>query len=1250
MKMALKSFPIAFLLCAGGMYSAQANAAPVQRVCDVNGVNACLETGAVAPTGAVLSIQGYAYDLATGDKPIGISGAYITVQNEESFQRYKLPMTALEARPDAIGATIGDGSLKPEDYGIVNAGFVAQVFMASLPPGSYSVQEARIVMKNSGLVKLDLSSADQRASFRVEGADSGFELVKTDGTKIPLTLGKLSNGTIPVTGYPPLRNDNYQINARFAGATGPIVKNISFKYRRPEISIPISLPLVEGFPGIISRLTAANPLNNRPLDLQSLPVVVDQVQNSSTSINGTGINVGSSIQLDTFGGSGSYQFNLSDADSTEGQNLINLWLNTPDAPNVKITATRWDPDKKVVVVKSTEQAPIKVVDVNLQASLIGPSAETCQVLRSIKTENIIGQYSGTDCAIRFDEMPEGIKHNQYISNSVAGALPSVGVNDFKYSVGVIYTDPTTKKTHFYPSRSGVSVLHMTGVAPDPIALSFRSDKLLQPFYDDNQAVFPGKKFGFVDSLQPRALGIVDVASAHRGVRTRVTYPDGSSKEAYSTVFTSAVPLAMRIDEPWEELPVTVESWYEKAPEYKTTENLTFVGIPLGPIVDLEKSFVSHDKAATIIHGSLGLVKGQTRVFDPNTMGTWKVVIRNDKTAEVMSAPVTVQPDGSFAVNLGTLAAGTRYIVAEASMVTASGAVATSSAKSKLRALITSPGQPITASLNVRTTSGRAPFMQTVAVNFTDPKMQPAVREVAWERQSEGGVWEPVFRKGTSTQYSGVNFIAQLDEPGKANFRAVLTNKYSGAVYATDPVELEAFGMPEFKVVAPSIVLAKQPVTFVIEEEPGFEAEYTWHLISSFGAVNIGPTNGKTFTFTPNEVKSYGVEVFGKQKGAPDNPAANVKKTVAVRAVNPLASRATINGPKLLETNKPYQFTAKINDVVSDSKGKGYELKGYWILPDGTRVDGTELTFTPRANDKVLSFYTYVEGYPEDTSVSTYSFSTWTYTWPSDWAIRLQPLYLDVPASVKFSVETNSVRLQDLHGEPLTYTWSLPEGVSQSYGTDSAGTLAINKFGKYQLAVQISDTRGNVTNITSEEFTILPPATVETNVSLLSKYGDKFYSPGAYYLGVKINKLPRGDSFLRNEAWVNDSKVGEFTGSGHYVAFAEPGAYDVTVRTITKSGNYGEQSISQQVQAPPAPVCEIKVSSTTSGSLITPACTVEAGYIKSYTWNYVLGGQAQVATSKSFLVTKKWLSDNAIGTVSLTVESELGAKSTHQVTY
>lgn len=118
MKMALKSFPIAFLLCAGGMYSAQANAALVQRVCDVNGVNACLETGAIAPTGAVLSIQGYAYDLATGDKPIGISGAYITVQNEESFQRYKLPMTALEARPDAIGASIGDGSLKPEDYGL----------------------------------------------------------------------------------------------------------------------------------------------------------------------------------------------------------------------------------------------------------------------------------------------------------------------------------------------------------------------------------------------------------------------------------------------------------------------------------------------------------------------------------------------------------------------------------------------------------------------------------------------------------------------------------------------------------------------------------------------------------------------------------------------------------------------------------------------------------------------------------------------------------------------------------------------------------------------------------------------------------------------------------------------------------------------------------------------------------------------------------------------------------------------------
>lgn len=1250
MKTAMKTVPIALLIACGSMWHVSATAAAVQQVCGVNGADACAQSDYTVPAAGVLTLRGYAYDMDTGDRPVATAGTYVMVRNEDTLVSYKLPITAIEARPDVIGPAIGDTTLKPENYEVVNAGFVAQVFMASLPVGRYSVQEVKLGMKKSGVVKLDLTSADQRATFQIDGASSGFKLIKPDSSVIPLSLGKASGGTLPAAGYPALRNGAYQIEATLPGVGGETKKTVGFQYKRPEVTVPVSLPLVDDFPGKTTKTTVMNPLNNRPLDTKSLPIVVDKVEGENVSIDGTTLSEGKEVELTSApGATGVYQFGFRDNADTEGQHTVKLWVDAPDAPNINVVTTRWDPDTKVKVSKSSDQAPVKVEDIGVQATLDSPSIETCQVLRTIKTENIIGQYNGTDCAIRYEEMPEGMKHNPYQANALTGSLPVVGDNTVTYRVGVVYTDPSTNKTQFYPSRAGVSTVHLTGVEPSPIELTFRDDKLLKPFYDDNQATFPGKHFGLVDPAQARTLGVMDVKSAHRGVRTLVTYQEGETREAYTTVLASTVPLATKMDEPWQEKTVKVESWYEKAPEYKTTQTLSFVGIPLGPVVDFEKTFISHDKADTVIHGSVGLVKGQTRVFDPASMGDWQVVIRDDKTGDTMSTPVAVQADGSFEVNLGLLSAGTRYIVADASMVTKDGLTAKSSAKSKMRALVTAAGQSIEATLNVRSNSGKAPFVQTVAVNYKDPKMQPNVREVAWEQEQEDGSWKPVMRSGTDVQYIGINFIAQLQEPGKAKFRAVLTNKYSGAVFTTEPVELEAFALPTFKVAAPAVVQAKTPVTFTIEEDPGFDAEYTWRIVTAGGAEDVGPTNGKTFTFTPNEVKSYAIEVIGRQAGAPDNPAANVKKNISVRAVNPLVARATIKGPREMESGKPYEFTAVINDVVSSTQVKAYELKGYWVLPDGTRVDGTDLTYTPRPEDKLLSFYTYVDGNPDETSVSTSTFSTWTYSWPDTWQIRMQPVYLDVPASIRYYVETPGFRLQDLHGEPLTYTWSLPDGVQRT-GNDSSGSFAIDKFGKYQIALQVADTRGNVTNITADEFTILPPATVDTQVSLTSKYGDDFYAPGNYYLGVKINKLPRGDSFLRNEAWVNEEKVGEFTGSGHYIAFAEPGSYDVTVRTITKSGNYGEQTIPTTVQAPPAPECEVKLANTTSGVLVTPVCTVPVGYIKSFTWNYTIDGQAQSASSKTFLVTKQWLAANSIGTLNLTVESDLGAKATQEVIY
>lgn len=1242
----LTHITLAILAAFGVTHHGTANAALVSSVCLVNDVNVCENSSASVPSATILTIRGYAFDMATGDRPTQTTAAYVMLRNEDTLKTYKLPIQRIEARPDVVAGYI-DGVITPDQYEMVNAGFIAQIFMSSLPPGRYSVQEVMVSMKIAGATKLPIVDANNRATFSVgTSGDSPFKLTMPDGSAVALSMGKASNSVIPATGYPALRDGAYTIEADLPGSS----KSVAFSYKRPILSIPVSLPIVENFPGIAARLSPTDPLLNRALTLDSLPVVVDQIDGSSMQINGEPLTVGKALALPQQSSSaGVYALSLKDDGDTAQQQTVSLWVNLPDAPNINLISTRWNPGSVISVTKSTDSAAIKVEDLDIQAALNGGSPSTCQSLTMVRPDYLLSQTSGVNCAIQFGALPDGMKYNPYAPNALRGSVPTVGANVIDYVPGVVYTDPVTRKTSFYPAKGAAGTVSVAGTTPTPIALTFTNDKLLNQIYEKNAGQYPGKQFALVDSSQERSLGVVKVKGAYRNITTRITYPgDGNVKEVSSSITDSNVAMLYKADTPWATFPVKVESWYQKAPEFKTEQDMEFIGVPMAPSVNLDRDIISHDKAETIVRGEVGIPKGKDIIFDPAGMGTWQVFIRDEKGTAPLAAPVAVNADGTFAVNMGILSAGTRHIVAEAHMVDGSGLVSNFAVVSKSLALVTAVGETIEATLTAHSLSGKAPFAQTLGVKLKDPALLKNVKSVSWETENDDGTWTRVIRKD-STEYIGVNYTALLSDARIATFRAVLVNKFSGAVFNTEPITLQSFTVPTIHVISPNIVQVKKPVTLQVEADDGFTATYAWRIVTSGGYEDVSDASGSSFKFTPTEMKSYAVEVVARSAGAPDNSTANVAKTVSIKAVNPLAARASITGPNYVEAGKSYSYKATINDVVPTGAAKDYKILGYWMLPDGTRVDGTDLQFTPRPGDTTLSFYTYVEGYPEQTSVATQTFKTWTYVWPTSWSIKLIPTLIDVPASIKYYVEATDFDIRSLNGEPLTYTWSLPNDITRSSGSDVAGTLTVAKNGTYQVAVRVADTRGNVVDVLSDEFTILPAASVQTQASITSKYGTDFYAPDTYYIGLKLLQMPRGDSFLRNEVLINGTKVGEFTGSGNYVTFSAPGNYQVLVRTITKAGNYGEQQLSVDVAPAPQPICEIKQSATTSGTLITPVCTVPVGYIKSLTWTYAIDGVAQRATSKSFLVTKDWIANSRITDLKLTTETDLGATRTDPVT-
>ena len=1238
MKYHLRATAAAALIACGG-FQISANAALVSSVCEVNGVNICdARNPTISPSG-IITIRGYAFDMATGDRPSDPASGHVILRNDDTLITYKLPIQRIEARPDLLANEI-KGNFTESQYPLLNAGFIAQVVSASLPAGTYSVNEVRISMKQGLVQNLPLDRAEIKGRFTISDDQSPLKLI-VGSEEHALKLSRSPSGAIQATGYPALRNGNMTIKASVKVDETVAESSLNFTYKRPELVVPVANPIAQDFPGITNRLAPTNPLTNRALDVEALPVVVDTPTIDGLKINDQDVVKSAEFTLPKLANiSGTYPTLITDRAEQETARDVQLWVNLPDAPNIIFKTSAWNPSNKIKLSQSHTNVAIKVQDADVQAKLEGGGKETCGSLTMIRPEYMLSQTSGINCAIKFGTLPEGIKYNPYASNALRGSFPLIGENKIDYTPGVVYTDPATKQTAFYPAKSGAGAITVVGTEPTAIALSFKGDKLLESFYAKNGEQFPGKIFATVDRTQPRALGMVNVKAGYREIVTRVTYPGDVIKETNSSIPESNVALVMQADTPWAESKIRVESWYKRAPEFKTVQEYDVLGVPQGPLVDFEKTFVSHDQAETTINGLIGIAKGRSIEFDPESMGQWQVTIKDEKTGAAMSTPVDVDAEGRFSVNLGRLSAGTRFIVAEAQMRN-QGAVINSTVISKSRALVTAAGDVIEASLSARATSGKAPFAQTLNANVKNAKMLANIKAVAWEVQAADGTWSRVMRTETVEQ-TGINYTVRLEDVGTATYRAVLVNKHSGAEFKTEPITLTAFDVPTFNVTAPGVVLVNRPVEVKVTAQEGFDASYQWRFITSGGVQDISGEGTSTLTFTPTELKNYSIEVVGRAVGAPDNPAANVTKTIGIKAVNPLVARASLKGPTYVEAGKPYTYTATINDVVPTTAAKSYEVLGYWSLPDGSRVDGTELVYTPAPGDKAISYFTYVKGYPEETTSATLPIKTWAYNWPTSWRIKLTPQVTDVPAVVKYYVETPDFDLKTLNGEPLTYTWSLPPNVSRTSGTDVAGNLTITNQGTYQLALQVSDTRGNVSNITSDEFTILPPATVQTQLNVTSKYPGQYFAPGSYYIGLKILGMPRGDSFLRNDVLINQTKVGEFTGSGHYVNFQTPGQYEVAVRTITRGGNYGEQVLTVDVKDPPKPVCTITQTPTTSGLTLVPECEITAGVVRTTTWTYNLDGVQQKSTSKSFAVPKTWLGNSRMTDLRLTVDTDLGA--------
>ena len=1184
------------------------------KFCKVNGKNSCdFPVSVDASKRGILSIR------AVG--PVTASSGTLVIENVNTGKKATVELRRSSQAFNTVAQMKGSEPAPPNQWA---PGYEATIFTSALEPGSYRVVSYSIGSGES--VPLDVSSG---ARFDVVGSNGdvgGIELLDSSGSPIQRLAVIPKSNQFLVTGYPSLENGQYKIRASIGGFSD----TKTFNLNRPSREVNVSMPFVEGLPGINTRLILRDILQNIGLEGN---ITLKNKSAHTIVVNGQQIAQGQSFGVGFAKGLGFITL-ANEASGSASSVTVDLFNESPDGEHLKMNISKWVVDNFIEVKPKNPSSAVKVEKNTVEATLsregrdhcFGPGVFFGQSLS--QTENIV-------CAIEWKDRA-GLKFNGVNRNQLIGELPNIGDNNIVYRTGVIYTDPVSKKTAFYPSALGDKTLKVTGTEPPLPKIEFLADSKYR-YLNEKLQFGPDKTLVSVvpSSSNFGALaGIALVKAPFRGLHVKIT-PQGEESSEYITSLNNVGrPVSAKLIASLESKPVSIEAWYEKAPEYKTTKTIETVGAVLNVVALMDRGILSHTEADTIITGKMGSAVGPRIEYDKNVLNGWKVLVEVDGLGQ---RQVDVDENGNFSVNLGRLSKGTRRVKIMPQVV-GDGSISLDGARANFYQIETHDGRAPVASIKVKKESGPAPFTTSMNLDYADPGFSK-VASVEWEKSSDGQNWE-TLKNDRGVPFNGYSAAIRLENPEEIYIRAKTTNKYSGLSAVTEPVTLQGFEVGGIEVTGPANVAVGSRATFtVVADGFGSNPVCDWQISDGLQDVVI---NGNEISFTSMKDGSFGLAVSVRaEKANPDNKESWRTKRFGVRFVNPLLASPTISGPtKNVEVGKTYRFEAVINDVLPKNVARNYELEGGFVMPDGTVVPGTSADITIQPDQKVVQYATWVKGLEQMRKVTSYSIYPWMYVWPN-WRVDLRTLSKYAPAQVRYQIQA-SLPLNTLRGEPLEVIWNLPSNVSLSAENDFYGVLTFNDPGTYSgISALVKDSRGNVTEIELPTIVVANPSEIEAQVDVISPYKEAMVAPGTYTVRYTITKLPQNDRFQVNELYVNDVKVGEFYGTYANVQIGEPGTYTIAVKTLTKNGNEGVFEKTIELAEPPAPTCTVSRSRNSIGETITPTCNISVGVVTGYRWSWIQAGENKSIAGRSLYVSKKDF--GTVSNIQLTVSTSVGGK-------
>lgn len=1211
-----------------GCCAVMAEATPSVTITGVGTRNAAgdMELGSAVDLGnnRALLITGYMVDPVTKD--VGHNGK-ILLESMTDQSIWAVPVVNRLWGAKMALQSVTAGKLDPAYAAAVNdAGFLASADAYTLPPGTYNVKSVVAVFGNANMVNLPVTDAlsitipEGRTTTTLQLSASDGQAVSFSPKVMPYT------GDIRLDSYGVQRPGAYRLSAPAYdkwGNSGGDPAQFTLNYQRPLLKLDVSNPAAEGFIGFPQNFALNNPLNGEKLSgALTGEASIDAASTPSAMLNGKTITGDAKVAVDFAAvantvGSGSQYSAAASADGAGGK--VRVFINAPDAPDVLLTVANWNPDVGIVVKPSKTTYAVGVEQASIAASRV--SGSHCGLVFDAPepgaTTAIKFGANTVYCAVRWTEKPSGLVSYLPFPN-LYGKLSAVGTLTGAYETGVLWQDPTTKQVVF--SKSANHALTINAVEPVAPTIKFLPDAALIKAGATNYLAYAGSSLP----------GGVQVSSPYVGMGIRITTDDGTPGVGSTNTNRYYKPLAMVGSVVGVQRNVKVEAFYTGQPALNYSKTFTFDIVPRRQVLFLQPQLSSVSTMPLTINGKFGSPNSDgTYMYDPVYHGNWSIQLATANSKGVltpMGAPITtIAPDGSISFDVGYLTPGVRTFTAVATQTDAP-AGTTSVVRSRNTAINTHNGAaiPLASLMRPEIGNGMSPLTVQFGVFPSDRARLTDVGLISFETSDDGANFAPVLKAdGTPLAGNLMFFMSDVLTGNNVKFyRATVKNRWSGEMTTSEAKSAQSFTTPTIAITAPRYTVVDHPITAtaVVKDVDPSTLAFRWTVY--YGRYDTKPTtvDGEQ-TFTINPVRALPdliIKVEARDKAAPDNPRALRSAETGINVLAPVLTAPTIVGPTIVETSKNYTWTATQRSLFPTGVVTDIAIKSHWVLPDGTNSTDNPVTYTYKETDtKVVRYESWIEGYPTSLVGSNLTLSPWTYVWP-EWKMATSIVNLYAPARVSFNAGlVNPAVLSSLHGEQISYDWVLPP--SATVASQSAGLMVadFSEVGTYHATVNIRDTRGNVTTLTSPSFTVVPPKPLTFNFTLSS--GDRWNRPpGPVLARTVVTGVPTGDAVRGVVFYIDGVQTGAEVASGANFNLPEPGTYSIRALMTTVKGNTAESTQSITLALGDNPACNLTKNGNGSTTLwFVSACSVQRGTITKYTWKVNGAPNTVTANSISF---------------------------------